>query len=60
MYMLAVGYDSLSRRMKLCGSSLNSRNFHCAKSVYRRPLIFEGLLRYSCKHSQGRFVAVRL
>ena len=44
MYRLAVGYDSFSLRAKLCGSSLNSRNFHCAYGEYRRPLMFEGFL----------------
>lgn len=47
MYMLAAGYDSFSRRVKWCGSSLNSRNFHCAKGVYRLPLMFDGFLWYS-------------
>lgn len=47
MYMLAAGYDSLSLRVKLCGSSLNSRNFHEANGVYRRPLMLDGFLWYS-------------
>jgi len=33
MYILAMGYDSSSRRVNRCESSLNSRNFHCAKGV---------------------------
>lgn len=28
MYMVALRYDSLRRRLNRCGSSLNSRNFH--------------------------------
>ena len=44
MYIFATGYDSLRRRSKRCGSSLNSRNFHCAKGVYVRPLIEDGFL----------------
>ena len=48
MYMFAIGYDSLRRRSKRWGSSLNSRNFHCAKGVYVRPLIEDGFLYDSC------------
>lgn len=32
--------------MKICGSSLNSLNFHCAYNVYRRPPIDPGSLWY--------------
>ena len=48
MYILAIGYDSLSRRSKRCGNSLNSRNFQWAKGVYARPLIEDGFLYDSC------------
>ena len=44
MYIFATGYDSLRRRSNRWGSSLNSRNFHCAKGVYARPLIEDGFL----------------
>ena len=60
MYILAIGYDSLRRRSKRCGSSLNSRNFQWAKGVYARPLIADGFLYDSCivwlepPHDDGR------